>query len=151
MAPRGEKGPHWFALEQEFKFLGLGSCQGATLLTGSDGPPRCLHELVVLAAYWWQLLLPACKGACSTPCRKPARHGVFRWKKTSKTPKRTWARSPGLVQNIARHRSHYSLVATLGPSAVTAVADVLGIGIYFNTLVPWANHVGAPRAAARTQ
>ena len=45
------------------------------------------------------------------------------------------------MQNLARHRSHYSFMGMLGPLAVTAVADRLGVGIYFDTLVPWETHV----------
>lgn len=46
-------------------------------------------------------------------------------------------------QNLARHRSHYSALGRwLGPTAVVAVAERVGAGVYFNTLVPWALPLG---------
>lgn len=41
------------------------------------------------------------------------------------------------VQNIARNGSHYSSLKWLGPSAIDYVAEILGSGVYFNTLVPF--------------
>lgn len=47
---------------------------------------------------------------------------------------------PSAVQNLRRHPHHYSFLGWLGPAALTAVADRLGAGVYFNTLVPWQPH-----------
>lgn len=41
------------------------------------------------------------------------------------------------AQNMAVNRQHYSCIAALGPSAVTTVANNIGVGVYFNTMVPW--------------
>lgn len=50
------------------------------------------------------------------------------------------ASQPPLAQNLRRHASHYSLLRALGPAGMTAVAERLGAGVYFNTLVPWGPH-----------
>lgn len=41
------------------------------------------------------------------------------------------------LQNLRRHANHYSFLGVLGPAALTAVAERLGAGVYFNTLVSW--------------
>lgn len=38
-------------------------------------------------------------------------------------------------QNIVMNRHHYSGLATLGPTAIVTVAERVGVGVYFNTLV----------------
>ncbi|PAA86748.1 hypothetical protein BOX15_Mlig024043g2, partial [Macrostomum lignano] len=38
--------------------------------------------------------------------------------------------------NLARHRSHYSGLGSLGAGAVARIQEGLGAGVYFNTLVP---------------
>ena len=53
------------------------------------------------------------------------------------------ARGPSATpraQNLRRHAHHYSFLRFLGPTAMTAVAERLGAGLYFNTLVPWRPH-----------
>lgn len=45
-----------------------------------------------------------------------------------------------LRQNLKRHAHHYSFLGSLGPGVMTAVAERLGAGVYFNTLVPWRPH-----------
>ncbi|EFN57826.1 hypothetical protein CHLNCDRAFT_48669 [Chlorella variabilis] len=58
-------------------------------------------------------------------------------------------------ENLRRHPHHYSFLGWLGPAALTAVADRLGAGVYFNTLVPWQPHqlikYGVVRLAALQQ
>lgn len=44
------------------------------------------------------------------------------------------------LQNLKRHAHHYSFLGPLGPGVMTAVAERLGAGVYFNTLVPWRPH-----------
>ncbi|PSC75437.1 copper-transporting ATPase chloroplastic [Micractinium conductrix] len=44
------------------------------------------------------------------------------------------------TENLRRHAAHYSFLRHLGPAAMTAVAERLGAGLYFNTLVPWRPH-----------
>ncbi|KAL4434161.1 hypothetical protein ABPG75_000602 [Micractinium tetrahymenae] len=44
------------------------------------------------------------------------------------------------TENLRRHAHHYSFLRHLGPAGMTAVAEKLGAGVYFNTLVPWAPH-----------
>eukprot|EP00899_Mesostigma_viride_P005991 jgi/Mesvir1/15393/Mv06580-RA.1 len=41
------------------------------------------------------------------------------------------------AQNIDVNRHHYSSLAALGGRAVSYVADNVGVGVHFNTLVPW--------------
>jgi translocator assembly and maintenance protein 41 len=41
-------------------------------------------------------------------------------------------------ENMRRNPSHYAPhLRVLGPSAVVAIADRVGVGVHFNTLVPW--------------
>ncbi|KAL4430151.1 hypothetical protein ABPG77_004933 [Micractinium sp. CCAP 211/92] len=44
------------------------------------------------------------------------------------------------AENLRQHAHHYSFLRHLGPAGMTAVAEKLGAGVYFNTLVPWAPH-----------
>lgn len=53
------------------------------------------------------------------------------------------------LQNLRRHAAHYSFLRHLGPAAMTAVAERLGAGLYFNTLVPWRPHQVWGQAAGR--
>ncbi|GAQ84695.1 hypothetical protein KFL_002010110 [Klebsormidium nitens] len=39
--------------------------------------------------------------------------------------------------NIQQNRHHYSALSYLGPQAVDWVAERIGVGVHFNTLVPW--------------
>ncbi len=42
------------------------------------------------------------------------------------------------AENIQRNPSHYAPhIRLLGPDAVVAIADRVGVGVHFNTLVPW--------------
>eukprot|EP00897_Mesotaenium_endlicherianum_P005196 jgi/Mesen1/4704/ME000241S03739 len=46
------------------------------------------------------------------------------------------------TENLERNPSHYaSLLRRFGGSAVVAVADHVGVGVHFNTLVPWRNQM----------
>eukprot|EP00775_Hariotina_reticulata_P006454 gene6454-6683_t len=40
------------------------------------------------------------------------------------------------AQNIERNRSHYSFLRFFGPGMMCQVAEHVGVGVYFNTLVP---------------
>jgi hypothetical protein len=46
--------------------------------------------------------------------------------------------------NIDQNRHHYSSLAYLGPQAVDRVAERIGVGVHFNTLVRWRDRVSAP-------
>ena len=39
-------------------------------------------------------------------------------------------------QNLERNPHHYSFIASLGPSILTAIAERIGAGVYFNSMVP---------------
>eukprot|EP00242_Pyramimonas_sp_CCMP2087_P016982 CAMPEP_0198225392 /NCGR_PEP_ID=MMETSP1445-20131203/100981_1 /TAXON_ID=36898 /ORGANISM="Pyramimonas sp., Strain CCMP2087" /LENGTH=86 /DNA_ID=CAMNT_0043904899 /DNA_START=81 /DNA_END=337 /DNA_ORIENTATION=- len=40
--------------------------------------------------------------------------------------------------NLQQNKDHYaSFLRRLGPSAVTTVADRIGVGVHFNSYVPW--------------
>lgn len=39
-------------------------------------------------------------------------------------------------ENLHRNWSHYSFMRYLGPERMSRIADTLGVGVYFNTLVP---------------
>ena len=42
------------------------------------------------------------------------------------------------AENMRRNPSHYAPhLRALGPAAVVAIADRVGVGVHFNTLVPW--------------
>eukprot|EP01025_Chloroclados_australasicus_P051437 TRINITY_DN5987_c1_g1_i1.p1 TRINITY_DN5987_c1_g1~~TRINITY_DN5987_c1_g1_i1.p1 ORF type:complete len:449 (+),score=33.33 TRINITY_DN5987_c1_g1_i1:83-1429(+) len=43
-------------------------------------------------------------------------------------------------QNVQRHPTEYSFLQFLGPQAISYVAEVWGVGIHFNTLVPINEH-----------
>ncbi|KAK9812951.1 hypothetical protein WJX72_006262 [[Myrmecia] bisecta] len=45
------------------------------------------------------------------------------------------------AQNIQANRQHYSQLASLGGRAVACHADCVGVGVHFNTTVPWRNQV----------
>jgi len=45
------------------------------------------------------------------------------------------------TENIQRNRTHYSFLASFGGSAVSACANRIGVGVHFNTLVPWREQV----------
>lgn len=45
--------------------------------------------------------------------------------------------------NIEQNRHHYSSLAYLGPQAVDWVAERIGVGVHFNTLVRWRDRVSA--------
>uniref|UniRef100_A0A383W2E8 Phosphatidate cytidylyltransferase, mitochondrial n=1 Tax=Tetradesmus obliquus TaxID=3088 RepID=A0A383W2E8_TETOB len=40
------------------------------------------------------------------------------------------------TENLERNPSHYSFLKYLGPSTICSMADRVGVGVYFNTLVP---------------
>lgn len=40
------------------------------------------------------------------------------------------------TENLQRNPSHYSFLKYLGPGTICSVADRVGVGVYFNTLVP---------------
>lgn len=44
-------------------------------------------------------------------------------------------------QNIKKNPHHYSWVAKLGAQAVCVIADHVGVGVHFNTLVPIENQL----------
>ena len=43
--------------------------------------------------------------------------------------------------NIQQNRHHYSFLRSFGPQAVDWVAERIGVGVHFNTLVPWRDRV----------
>lgn len=45
--------------------------------------------------------------------------------------------------NIQQNRHHYSALSYLGPQAVDWVAERIGVGVHFNTLVPSRDRVSA--------
>ena len=57
--------------------------------------------------------------------------------------------------NLARNRRHYSALGALGPAAVAAVADRVGVGVHFNPFVRLNTQVTrravAPRGVHRRQ
>ena len=51
--------------------------------------------------------------------------------------------------NMARNPAHYAPhLRALGPSAVVALADRVGVGFHYNTLVPWPERAPNPRGFA---
>ena len=49
--------------------------------------------------------------------------------------------------NLARNRRHYSALGSLGPGAVVALADRVGVGIHFNPFVRLGAQARTRRAA----